>query len=349
MKHLLTTTLARVRSSRASGRHWVSVALLCCIPVLGAWAQSDRTSKSSYAIEEERRLAIQKKLDGLPRTPQTLQAMKQDAQQRFLEHIQRAQNVEAKKFYKPFWKIDEKANHDYCESVAAALFKDRNRLSFPGTPTFSYLTNIREEILQADRKRFANCPNRAKDIGQSWKDPKDTRGLKDNWDDLWNREQYIGENYDIEVSITPKPGPGLRGDVRTAYAAGNPCPEKFYDSDQVNGSAWSFDMSHVLALVDGEFTVFQFGVYDDTTNSLASFKTPEEKRKWSEMFGRPINKGFIFVDGLTHDRYHSWRLEDADHVADPRYLVGALMLGHAFRPYEDGDHLRACVINFDLK
>lgn len=311
--------------------------------------------------------ATRKKLQSLPHTLETVEALKREVQERFIAHIDRAKNVTVPYDEREVgWKVDWAAQQAYCHSIADALFKRRERLSFPKRPDAALLRDGPEKVMETVKRAYPNCkepavvpqlPNVDPDLQHLfYRTPR--RELDDSIASLrdslyrlphtqWNDEHYIGDHYWIRVRQEAKAGDEVRGDTTVNYTSGTPCPDKQY-STTVQTTAeyhWSLDMTSLLALVDGQPTVFQFGVYGRVHRRSDGQWTDEPETAWdshpSLRVGRP-GQGFVFVDGLQQDLYKSWARSEVQ----PEILALGVVAGFK---YNDGRHLLACVINFDLK
>jgi hypothetical protein len=300
--------------------------------------------------------ASYEKTNAMPHTLETVEALKRDVREHFIAHLNRASNVEAPRVDSAEfdWKIDWKAQQAYCNNVVDALFKHPERLSFPQKPDATLLRDGPEKVLKVLNKAFNKCEvpqvkTKGGIVGGRMSEIEASRAqlsqtLDKHPDRFWNVEYYVADNFWISVAHSSKPAPGLRGDSEIGYSAGDPCPSKRYTT-QLQYSVeryWSLDMRTVLGLIDGQPAVFMFGIYGRVHLQSGGGWTDVPETSWSEgkRFGQP-GQGFVFVDGLNADLYHNW----AQSPVEPHILTA----GIPARPYDDGRHLLACVINFDLK
>jgi len=298
--------------------------------------------------------ARRQKTESLPHTMETLDALRRDGQAAFLAHLKRARNVKAptQPGILP-WKVDWKAQIAYCRNIADALFKRPERLSFPTVPDAALLRDGPEKVLAATKRAFSTCQTPGYEIlevngqrrllAQSLGKPPH---LSKTPMAAWNVEHYVGDSYWVLVTHIAIPGKGLRGTAQIDYWSGKPCPNKGYGSgwNDTVYLYWSLDLRTVMGLVDDQPTVFMFGTYGHVYPARGGW-VELSGTEWlypnhDPQVGKP-GQGFVFVDGLQADLYRTWALSEVE--------PAVLTEGVTAKDFEDGRHLMACIINFDLK
>lgn len=296
--------------------------------------------------------------------------LRQEVRQRFLKHIEHARNIsipyDPKEF---FWKIDWKSQQNYCKSVADALFKHKERLTFR-EPDVSLSKQTIEEANEKIKGAFPGCEKWANKIENNdrgvdfylYEDGMSRLGRKFG---NWEHDYYIlADQYLAREWMVPKVSAPGRGDtfvtlksteVKNEYK----CPGselEFYPHERI-----VLGSTKVLGFVDNKPVVFMFGQYPDTMPKGKYPRIEDGKLVWEELspggvmpyplrLGKPGQR-FVFVATTGNNLYEKWALSppvieryfSADVTPDelPHEVEGV----YGSTGYEE-QHLLSCVINF---